>query len=57
MFLIHFPDNRWGWQLIEPVEDLPFICEIHKDEIYRILEEERDFCKCCPEVWFGCLVA
>ena len=33
----------WGWELIIPSEELPYICEIHKEEIYRIIEEERDF--------------
>ncbi|CAH1783325.1 unnamed protein product [Owenia fusiformis] len=35
--------NKWAWHLVDQSEQLPFICEISKSDVYKILEGERDF--------------
>ena len=43
--------GEWGWvvgqsdNLNVPIRR-PYICEISKNDIYRILEEDRGFCEC-----------
>ena len=34
---------KWGWLFTEDDQKQPYICEISRANIYRILQEERGF--------------
>ncbi|XP_076455738.1 contactin-3-like [Babylonia areolata] len=36
-------EGGYGWELVKPEEELPYICQVAQTEAYRIVQDDRDY--------------